>query len=80
MEWIHVRNNLHGNCPDLGSLVKLFIIRDYTPLDIQTMQYLDAMGKLIISYFFYFILYFTTDYEEWTQLIDVLWVHDTAIF
>ena len=48
MEWIHVRNNLHGNCPDLGSLVKLFIIRDYTPLDIQTMQYLDAMGKLII--------------------------------
>ena len=45
MEWMHVRVNLDGNCPNLESLVQLFIDLEYTPWDASKNKQLDAKSK-----------------------------------
>ena len=31
MEWIHIQNNMDGNCPDINTLVNQFVEHGYKP-------------------------------------------------
>ena len=44
MEWYHIRHHTYGACPDLGSLVKLFVERGYRAWNIDNNSYLDPEG------------------------------------
>ena len=42
MEWMHVRVNLDDNCPNLETLVQMFMDLDYIPWDVAKSKQLDA--------------------------------------
>jgi len=42
IEWIIIRHNFDNNCPDLQSLVKMFVDSGYTPWNMNNKKALDA--------------------------------------
>ena len=77
MEWMHVRNNLDNNCPDLGGLVALFESNGYYPVNPNTKKTLDVKGvfaKQIDGPFYVTVL----DYLQWNGMDDLVWFHKNA--
>ena len=46
MEWMHVKNNLDNNCPDLAGLIAMFVEKGYTPWNVYRKTELDAASEI----------------------------------
>ena len=46
MEWMHVKNNLDNNCPDLAGLIAMFVENGYTPWNVNRKTELDAASEI----------------------------------
>ena len=46
MEWMHVKNNLDNNCPDLAGLISMFVENGYTPWNVNRKTELDPASKI----------------------------------
>ena len=49
MEWMHVKNNLDNNCPDLAGLIAMFVENGYTPWNVNRKTELDPASEIQIS-------------------------------
>ena len=48
MEWMHVKNNLDNNCPDLAGLIAMFVEKGYTPWNVYRKTELDAASEIYV--------------------------------
>ena len=74
MEWINIRNNRDGNCPDLEKLVKLLGTRGYAPFHINTNRELNPSGNKTIP-FQIEIIFYDLEFMKWPLMYDVLWLN-----